>query len=341
LFVQNAVLNKVLSYCLDDNYFFKNMELKQLKYFVAVVDCGTMSQAAIQLNMVQPALSQQISRLEAELSTRLLNRSNRGVSMTEPGAAFYREAVLTLRHAVEAARVAKQARLTGSVSIGLSPSICALVGLPLMLAMKEKYPDVRLHIVEGMSGHLTQMLNARQIDLAILFNDKEAKRWSVTPLLQEKLFLIGKLNAARDQSCENIEKVSLQALKDLPLILPTASHGLRQAIDLAFSNSKIKPKVVAEIDSLNLLMSSVVAGLGHTIQPWGAVVKVPDYSAQLSISEIKDKSIFRPSLLCSLSDDELSPSAIAARVLVKDCVETLAISGAWKGCMLLSGYNKL
>lgn len=318
------------------------MELKQLKYFVAVVDCGTMSQAAIQLDMVQPALSQQISRLETELSTRLLNRSNRGVSLTEPGVAFYREAVLALRHAEEAARVAKQARLTGSVSIGLSPSICALVGLPLMLSMKEKYPDVRLHIVEGMSGHLTQMLNARQIDLAILFNDKDAKRWSVTPLLQEKLFVIGK-SLSGDQKCSKKmgEKVNLQALKDLPLILPTSGHGLRQAIDRAFANSKLKPKVVAEIDSLDLLMSSVVAGLGHTIQPWGAVVKIPDFSSKLAISEIKDQSIYRPSLLCSLSDDELSPSALAARVLVKECVETLAISGAWKGSSLLGGYNKL
>ena len=318
------------------------MELKQLKYFVAVVDCGTMSQAAIQLDMVQPALSQQISRLETELSTRLLNRSNRGVSLTEPGVAFYREAVLALRHAEEAARVAKQARLTGSVSIGLSPSICALVGLPLMLSMKEKYPDVRLHIVEGMSGHLTQMLNARQIDLAILFNDKDAKRWSVTPLLQEKLFVIGKsLSGDQNSSKKMSEKVNLQALKDLPLILPTSGHGLRQAIDRAFANSKLKPKVVAEIDSLDLLMAAVVAGLGHTIQPWGAVVKIPEYAQQLKIAEIKNQSIYRPSLLCSLSDDELSPSALAARVLVKECVETLAISGAWKGSSLLGGYNKL
>jgi LysR family tcuABC transcriptional regulator len=314
------------------------MELKQLKYFVAVVDCGTMSQAAIQLDIVQPALSQQISRLESELSTRLLKRSNRGVSLTEPGVAFYREAVLALRHAEEAARVAKQARLTGSVSIGLSPSVCALVGLPLMLSMKEKYPDVRLHIVEGMSGHLTQMLNARQIDLAILFNDKEAKRWSVIPLLQEKLFLIG---CTKNSPKKTNKKVGLQTIKDVPLILPTAGHGLRQAIDIAFAHTKIKPKVLAEIDSLDLLMSSVVAGLGHTIQPWGAVVKIPDHSTQLAISEIKDNPIFRANLLCSLSDDELSPSALAARVLVKECVENLVKSGAWNGSTLLSSYHKL
>jgi LysR family tcuABC transcriptional regulator len=314
------------------------MELKQLKYFVMVVDCGTMSQAAVQLGMAQSALSQQISRLETELSTRLLNRSNRGISLTEPGVAFYREAVLALRHAEEASRVAKQARLTGSVSVGLSPSICALVGLPLMLSMKEKYPDIRLHIVEGMSGHLTQMLNTRQIDLAILFNDQDAKRWSVTPLVQEQLYVIG---SQKNSKIKIPLKVSLQKLKDLPLILPTSGHGLRQAINFAFETAKVKPTVVAEIDSLDLLMSSVVAGVGHTIQPWGAVVKVTDFAQQLAISEIREPAIFRPSLLCSLSDDELSPSALAVRVLMRDCVETLAISGAWKGSSLLGNYHKL
>jgi LysR family tcuABC transcriptional regulator len=56
--------------------------------------------------------------------------------------------------------------------------------------MRERYPDVRLHMVESLSGHLSNMLNARQLDLAVLFDTDPARRWSVTPLLQEKLYLI-------------------------------------------------------------------------------------------------------------------------------------------------------
>lgn len=75
--------------------------------------------------------------------------------------AFFREAQLTLRHAEQAVRSAQQARLSGSVSVGLAPTTSAMLGLPMMQAMRARYPDVRLHMVEGMSGHLTDMLNAR------------------------------------------------------------------------------------------------------------------------------------------------------------------------------------
>ena len=76
------------------------MELRQLRYFVKVVEAGSMSRAALDLDLVQSALSQQISRLESELSTRLLQRSAKGVVPTEAGLAFFREAQLVLRHRV-------------------------------------------------------------------------------------------------------------------------------------------------------------------------------------------------------------------------------------------------
>ena len=144
------------------------MELRQLRYFVRVVELGSMSRAALDLNLVQSALSQQISRLEGELSARLLQRTRKGVTPTEAGMAFFREAQLALRHAEQAGRAARQARLSGPVSVGLAPTTAAVLGLPLMHAMRERYPDVRLHMVESLSGHLTQMLNARQLDLAVL-----------------------------------------------------------------------------------------------------------------------------------------------------------------------------
>ncbi|MHB1410005.1 MAG: LysR family transcriptional regulator, partial [Acidovorax defluvii] len=166
------------------------MELRQLRYFVRIVELGSMGRAALDLNMVQSALSQQISRLEGELCTRLLQRTAKGAVPTEAGLAFFREAQLALRHADQAARAAQQARLTGTVSVGLSPTTASVLGVPLMRAMHERYPDVRLHMVGSLSGHLSNMLNARQLDLAVLFDTQPARRWSVLPLLEERLFLI-------------------------------------------------------------------------------------------------------------------------------------------------------
>lgn len=102
----------------DGNAGEHRLELRQLRYFVRVVELGSMGRAALDPNLVQSALSQQISRLEGELSTRLLQRTPRGVVPTEAGAAFFREAQLTLRHAAQAVRAAQQVRLQGTVSVG-------------------------------------------------------------------------------------------------------------------------------------------------------------------------------------------------------------------------------
>jgi LysR family tcuABC transcriptional regulator len=307
------------------------MELRQLRYFVRVVELGSISRAALEMDLVQSALSQQISRLEGELSARLLQRTRKGVTPTEAGMAFFREAQLALRHAEQAARAAREARLTGTVSVGLAPTTAAVLGLPLMHAMLERYPDVRLHMVESLSGHLTHMLNARQLDLAVLFDTDAARRWSVTPLLEEKLFLI---RSRQGLAAKTRTLVSIAELADVPLILPTGPHGLRSTLDAAFARAGIRPVLAAEIDSLALLMDAVDAGLGATLQPWAAVGRFPDADRRFHLAEISDLMARRPNVLCSLSDDELSPAALAARVVLADCARERVQSGQWVGARL-------
>lgn len=310
------------------------MELRQLRYFVRVVELGSMSRAALDLEVVQSALSQQITRLEGELSTRLLHRTPRGVSPTEAGAAFFREAQLTLRHADQAVRAAQQARLSGSVTIGLAPTTSGALGLPLMQAMRARYPDVRLHMVEGMSGHLTAMLNARELDVAVLFDTRlhqvqqtaGARHWAMFPLLEEDLFLVRR-SAAGDLA----PQVALADLAQEPLILPTGPHGLRSTLDTAFASAGIAPRVVLEVDSLAMVMAAVDAGLGSTLQPWAALGRYPDAATRFRCAQLTGVPVRRVNLLCSLPDEELSPAALAARLVLADCARTLVTSGRWPG----------
>lgn len=315
------------------------MELRQLRYFVRVVELGSMSRAALDLDVVQSALSQQIGRLEGELATRLLQRTPRGVAPTEAGAAFYREAQLTLRHAEQAVRSAREARLSGTVSVGLAPTTAGALGLPLMQAMRERYPDVRLHMVESMSGHLAAMLQARQLDLAVLFDMRlyvgaeapAAQRWQVQPLLEEDLFLIR--SAARVRRRAPTE-LALAELGDEPLILPTGPHGLRSTLDTAFAEARVTPRVVLEVDSLAMLMAAVDAGLGATLQPWAAVRRFPDAVQRFHLARIVSPTVRRANLLCSLAEDELSPVALATRVLLAECARRLVTDGTWRGAVL-------
>jgi LysR family transcriptional regulator, regulatory protein for tcuABC len=304
------------------------MELRQLRYFVRVVEMGSMSRAAVDLDVVQSGLSQQIARLEGELATRLLQRSPKGVTPTEAGLAFFRQAQLALRHADEAARAAQQSRLSGSVSVGLASTTASVLGLPLMQAVGERYPDVRLHVVESLSGHLAAMLNARQLDLAVLFDTDPGRRWSVTPLAEEKLFVIrAKGRAARPMPA----RMRLADLKDLPLILPSGTHGLRSTLDAAVAKQKLRRLLPLEIDSLALLMDAVRAGLGWTIQPLAALARYPQAEAVFEVAELADARLRRLNSLCSVSDEELSPAALAVRVTLADCARTLMDAGHWAG----------
>ena len=308
------------------------MELRQLRYFVRIVELGSMSRAALDLDLVQSALSQQVSRLEGELCTRLLQRSSKGVLPTEAGLAFFREAQLTLRHAEQAVRAAQQSRLSGTVSVGLASTTAVVLGVPLMRAMRARYPDVRLHLVESMSGHLSGMLNARQLDLAVLFDTGVARRWSVMPLLEEKLYL---MRSRLVGEADTAAFTRMAQLDGVPLILPTGAHGLRSTLDAAFSQADIKPQLVAEVDSLTMLMDAVCAGLGCTVQPWAALVRVQNAAQRLQWAEITDAQVHRSNALCSLSDDELSPAALATRVVLADCARSLVRSGAWEGARLI------
>lgn len=305
------------------------MELRQLRYFVQVVESGSLTQAAAALNVVTSALSQQIARLESELSTRLLHRGPGGVQPTDAGLAFWRQAQLALRHADEAGRAARTARLAGHVSVGLATTTASVLGWPLMQAMGARYPDVRLHLVEGLSGHLATMLNARQLDLAVLFKVDAARRWCVMPLLRERLFLIG---APGLPGWPRLSRPPLRQLGALPLVLPSASHSLRGVVDAAFARVQCVPRVVAEVDGLALLMDVVAGGLAATIQPGAATVRAKS-TAMLGLP-LRDAAAQRPSFLVSLSDDELSPAALAARVVVRDVTRQLVQAGQWPGASL-------
>ncbi|MDR2153408.1 MAG: LysR family transcriptional regulator [Burkholderiaceae bacterium] len=301
------------------------MDIRQLRYFVKVCEAGGISRAALELELAPSALSQQIGRLEGELATRLLRRQSTGVTPTDAGIALLQQAQLILRHMDAAVRAAQGARLAGEVRVGLPSTTAAALGVPLARAMRERYPAVRLHLVEALSGHLAQMLNTRQIDLAIVFRADAARRWSVTPLLDERLYVIG---APDLPALPRGKSVRLRALAEAPLILPSPPHGLRAHLDAAFERLRVVPRVVAEVDGLALLMDMVRAGLGVTIQPSAATARLRP--GEWRAVPLADPHTMRRNLLVSLPEDELSPAALAARVVLTS-VARQAVREGWLG----------
>lgn len=307
------------------------MELRQLRYFMAVLEHKSLGRAALELNIGTSALSQQISKLESELSTRLLSRTTTGVVPTNAGIAFQHHAQLTLRQAENAILAAQRGRMSGYVSVGLAPTTASVLALPLISAMRQRYPDIQLHLVESLSGNLASQLNSRQLDLAVLFQADTGKRWSVRPLLDEALFVI---SAPGLEHAPRTDRVSLTDLAQLPLVMPSMLHGLRTTLMSAFERAGVTPNVVMEVDGLTLLMDVVNAGYAATIQPGAAAVR-SSASGLLKVVPISDENVGRRNLLASLSDDELSPAALAARVVIMDVVRELVQTQSWPGATLL------
>ncbi|EDB3977379.1 tricarballylate utilization LysR family transcriptional regulator TcuR [Salmonella enterica subsp. enterica serovar Typhimurium] len=305
------------------------MELRQLRYFVRIIETGSMGSAAQDLDIGVSALSQQMSRLENELAIRLLQRTSRGVTPTNAGLAFYSQAQLALRHADDAILAAREARLSGHVSVGMAPSTASILGIPFIHAMQENYADVRLHVVESLSGNLERMINTRQIDLAIVFQKDKILRWSARPILEEQLFLIGShalLAALPDNP------ITPEQLAGIPLIMPSQGHGLRGRLDAVCQEHALNVEIVAEIDGLALLMRAVRDGLGATLQP-GAAISHLDNDA-LRVIGIHNPVLSRPNFLVSLSDDELTPAGLAARVVLTKVMRQLVDAGEWPGATL-------
>lgn len=306
------------------------MELRQLRYFVTVVEMTSLGRAAIELGVSTSALSQQVSRLEDEIATRLLYRTSTGVTPTAAGMAFLHHAQLTLRQADNAIQAAQRGRMHGFVSVGLPPTTARVLALPLISAMRDRYPDIQLHIVEMLSGYLASQLTARQLDIAVLFQSDVADRWKAVPMLEEALTL---LHAPDFPGIPAGDAISLSHIGSIPLVLPSGQHGLRATLNMAFQAVGIPMNVIMEIDGLVTLMDVVSSGVAATLQPGSAAARSAD--AGLRAVRVQDSHLNRRNYLCSLADDELSPAALAVRVVMRDVMKQLVELGIWPGACLL------
>ncbi len=308
------------------------MDIRQLRYFVHIVECGSLSKASRQLLIAQPALSQQLAKLEDMVGKPLLHRSPKGVSPTDNGLALYHHARFMLRQLDQALSIARSeagAAIQGMVSIGLPATTVSAIGLPLVRRIRERYPGVLINVVEGMSGHIGQLMRMGQLDLAVLFSNDVARDLVIEPLMVEELFLI--IPEHSGLVAEGRRSISIAEAAELPLILPTGSHGLRQRIAAEFDNRGLTANVVAEIDSLSLLMNCVHDGIGVTIKPMGAVMQEGARGRKWRCLSFSDVRFRRRNFLYSLPPERLTTVAAVVTGELKETARELVEGGAWPG----------
>lgn len=309
------------------------MELRQLKYFLAIADSGSFSAAAERVFVAQSALSHQIAQLEDELGVELFLRTRRGVALTEAGQRFYPHAVSILRQTGEAAQAARSgsAEPSGKVVFGIPHSVSQALALPLLRAVRQALPQVQLELTEELTGNLTPQLRAGQIQLAVLFDDGTLSEFTWTPMLRERLCLIGPPPAG---AARRAARVTLRQALAQPLILPAQPHGVRPLIEAAARDAGLAPpQAVTDISSISILRTSLLAGLGQTLLPV-MPLKADIDAGLLQATPVVSPPLERTLALCTSAHIPLSAAAQAVAQQAMAVAAERCRSGQWSGARL-------
>jgi LysR family transcriptional regulator, nitrogen assimilation regulatory protein len=299
------------------------LDLRQLKYFVGIVDDGSISLAAQRLHIAQPALSQHVRNLEETLGTPLLLRSARGVQPTEAGSRLYDRALTILKEVDEAVDLVRgyAGSPRGSVTIGMPTSVALVLAVPLIEAVRQELPEVHLRLMEGMSGTIMEWLHGHRLDLAMLFDVERSTVLRVKPLLTENLYAI----CPPGSSSGDIPFCEAAAL---PLIVPGRPHGLRERIEKAARAAGVLLNVTAEIDGLPQIKMLVQRGVGSSILSLSAV-SAEWQSRSLAVRAITDPDIERTVSLCHSKARSPTRAAVAVRQILYGIIEDLVRLEVW------------
>lgn len=304
------------------------MELRQLRYFLAIAEQGSFSKAAATVHVAQSALSHQLAQLEEELGQPLFHRLPRGIELTPAGRAFHPHALSILRQVEDARHSVSQAEdeVVGKVIFGIPHSVSQALALPLLKAVRAALPRVELELTEELTGNLIPQLRTGLIHLAVLFDDGQLDEFRSHPLLEEALLLISPTDAPDAPS----GPISLRDALRLPLILPASPHGVRPIVDAAAKQAGLAaPNVVADISSISILRTSLLAGLGHTLLPPMPLQHELE-RGELRAVPIAPETLTRRVILCASRQIPASAATLAVARVVQTLVGQLCRDGSWQ-----------
>lgn len=285
------------------------MDLKQLEYFVQVAEQGSFSRAAVQLGVAQPALSRQVRALEVELRETLLLRNGRGVTLTEPGRQLLARGrdILQLALAAQQEIGARRDEPVGQIVVGLPPSLARRITVPLIEHFQRAMPRAKLAVVEGFSTHICEWLGTGRVDLGLVYNPEPSPAIEITPVLQEKLMLVG---PSAEMARLGGRGVPLAELARLPLVLPQWGHSFRRLMETQAALAGIKLQIAWEVSSVPTILDLVRRGHGYAALT-GSALSADGRPDDLAQSTITAPEIF--STLCLANSSQKRRNALHLR----------------------------
>lgn len=311
------------------------MELRTLRYFIAVLEAGSLSRAAGSLYVAQPALTAQIKKLETELGTQLFERSHAGVTPTEAGLQLYDDARRLLSDA-DAVRERMQ-RLPqgpeGSVTVAVPFLLASLLLGPVLARLKQSHPRIRVFVLDDLSLMVRKAMLDRRADVGILVNTPHVDGLRCEPLARESIYVCGhdasgqvaalvRRTRRRHTANAPADDIEFRHAAALPLVLQSRRFSIRQSVEEAAATHQLALNVVHEHDSARVIRSLYVCGAGFTFTPACTLPEQPHSYGDGWIVARVVKPLLQRSYQLATPADRL-PDA-ATQVVIKTLRQTVA-----------------
>ncbi len=293
--------------------------IKQIQQFLAVAELGSFSRASKRLGTAQPALSQAIRDLEAELSVRLFDRTTRRVELTDAGREFQNSAtkvVEELEHAVEGVHMLAERR-RGRLRIAAPPLLASVV-LPQAIAEFQKsYPGISVQLADVGTEQIVESVRSGQADCGLgTFSPAEdgIERLS---LVRDSLMLFCDHRSPFHSELQ----VKLAELAEQPLITLTRDSGIRLLVEVGFEMAQIPFKPAFEVTQVTTAIALVEAGLGIAVLPTYALAAAR--FRKVSGKPLAEPTISREVSLIHATGRSVSPAVSAFAAVVRRYAQQL------------------
>ena len=265
-----------------------NIPLRQIRAVIAVCEEGSFTRAAARENATQSGISQHVAAAERTLGVQLFERSNAGVKPTPAGLRYYRscvEAVGALENAAEQAR-SLAGQVTGELRIGLMPTFTRAVLAPVLDDFVPRHPDVRLHIVEGYSNLLTEMVLDDELDFAVVPAFEGTIGLKARLLVRDREMLI----SGPRRGLTPLSPVRLSECRPLKLVIPGPDNTRRRNLETYFQSHGVEVEAMLEMDAMIATLEFVARSDWATILP--SVISVNDIGrGELIVNPIADPEL--------------------------------------------------
>lgn len=307
------------------------MDLRQLRYFKVLATLQHFGRASAALHIAQPALSRQIRLLEEELGVRLVERHVRGATPTPEGLVLLDRACFLLRYAdqvkIDIADLAASPR--GLVAVGLTPALAPLLFIPLADALRQRYPDIRLRLVENFAPALQDALLQGTLDVGLLSGPISSAGVSAVPLVAESLCAIGPYG---DTSLGE-GPVDIGQLQQVPIVLAgVPKSGVRLALEALAAQQDVALQATMEVESIEVARRLVARGFGWTVH-FAAAIREDLQAGQLRAQPIRGLELHR--LIGYASARPPSRATLAVIETLKQVAGELAGTDQWPHSRLL------